>query len=181
MSKHEFMRELAGLLRSIPEHERIDILADYEEHFNTALSNGIPESEIVNALGNPKIIVKEIIAESRIERAEQHSTIPNILNATIAIVSLGFLNLVFVLGPFIGISAIIFAMFVVAFTLTVAPLGLFIFGGFTDLLRNSFLIITLISIGILLGIGMLYVSRWFFKLFVHYLQFNLSVIRRKNQ
>jgi uncharacterized membrane protein len=181
MSKHEFMRELTGLLKSIPEHERIDILADYEEHFNTAISNGLPELDIVNALGSPRIIVKEIIAENRIERAEKHSSIPNLLTAIFAIISLGFLNLVFVLGPFIGISAVIFALFVAALTLVIAPFGMLIFGGFTEFWRSSFLIITSISFGVLLGIGMLYVSRWFFKMFVYYLQFNLSVIRRKNQ
>jgi uncharacterized membrane protein len=50
MLKIEFMKELALLLKSIPEHERIDILEDYEVHFAAAIQAGKQESIIVEAL-----------------------------------------------------------------------------------------------------------------------------------
>jgi uncharacterized membrane protein len=183
MLKNEFMKELAALLKSIPEHDRVDILEDYEVHFAAALEAGKQESEIVDALGYPKVIAKEIIADFNMQRINSSFSLTNMANATFAIISLGFLNLVFVLGPLIGFFGTLFSLIIVGLVLIVAvPIGLIYNLGFSkELLQNGFLILMSISIGILLVIGLLYATKWSYKLFLRYLQFNLSIVRRNNR
>ena len=53
MSKNEYLKELSRLLKAIPEQDRMNILADYSEHFNSALEAGKQESAIIEALGKP--------------------------------------------------------------------------------------------------------------------------------
>lgn len=60
MNKNVFMNELAKYLYDLPEWERNDILLDYEEHFSIGFESGRSEEEIANALGNPKVLAKQI-------------------------------------------------------------------------------------------------------------------------
>ncbi|QGQ97792.1 DUF1700 domain-containing protein [Paenibacillus psychroresistens] len=183
MSKNEYLKELGQLLKAIPLQDRNELLADYSEHFTSALEAGKQESEIIEALGNPKTIAKEIIADFNMQRINKRFSLVNVANATFAIISLGFLNLVIVLGPLIGFIAVLVALVVVALVLIIAaPIGMIYSLGFSkELLQNSFLILMSISIGVLLSIGLFYLIKWLYKLFIRYLQFNLQVVRRNNR
>lgn len=71
MHKEQFLRELSGHLRKLPEEERKDILYDYEEHFQFGLEEGKTEGEIVKGLGSPKAIAKEMLALYRFDEMKK--------------------------------------------------------------------------------------------------------------
>lgn len=73
MSKEGFLKELSSYLRKLPEEERQDILLDYEEHFQFGLEEGKTESEIIQSLGSPKVIAKELLAMYRFDEMKKKS------------------------------------------------------------------------------------------------------------
>lgn len=76
MTKFEYLQELEKNLQSLPEAERVDILADFEEHFTYALSNGKTEDEICGDLGDPKENAAQYISGAEAKPAEQLAVIP---------------------------------------------------------------------------------------------------------
>lgn len=63
MTKAEFLQTLERELHKLNEHERKEILYDFEEHFAAGFEEGKTEDEIAQELGNPKMIAKEILAD----------------------------------------------------------------------------------------------------------------------
>ncbi|SDM88954.1 DUF1700 domain-containing protein [Acetanaerobacterium elongatum] len=53
MTKNEYLAQLNSHLVGIPEHEKIEIILDFEEHFSAGLAKGKTEEEICNDLGDP--------------------------------------------------------------------------------------------------------------------------------
>lgn len=181
--KKQFLNELEGLLQGIPEADRQDILRDYEEHFQIGLENGKSEEEITADLGSPRTIAKEVSAEYHITTAKENQTAGNMFRAVIAILSLGFFNLVFVLGPFIGLIGVMIALYSIPITLVTTPFlivaGLGLPASFAELMQIIFLFMTLFGLGTLFTIGLIYLTKGVYKLVLKYLQFNLSIIRGK--
>lgn len=184
MTREAFLKELDRLLKGVPDEERKEILADYEEHFYMASAEGKAEEDIARSLGNPKQIAKEMVAIYHVEQAQANFSASYIVRATFAVVSLGFFNLVFVLGPFIALAGVLFSLYAAAFTLIVAPvvglvlqtvqgisLSQFSFGFFVALVAAS--------LGVLLLVGLLYLTKWAYRQLVRYLQFNLQIIKNK--
>src|SRR5690606_35510729 len=103
MTKDDFLKSLGRELQKVPEHDRKEMLYDFEEHFEIALANGEKEENISRNLGNPKTIAKELLVDYRISKAETDHSVKNITYAVIATLSVSFFNIVFVLGPVVGI------------------------------------------------------------------------------
>ncbi|CQR70803.1 hypothetical protein SOV_43210 [Sporomusa ovata DSM 2662] len=183
MTKQDFLGKLEMALKNIPAQERQDILYDYEEHFISGVANGKSESEIATALGNPEAIAKEILADYHVTQAVENISITTIVRAVLATVSLGFLNLVFILGPLIGVVGVLVACYVVAIVLILIPALLPLRAGFPSglgaILSWLFTSMMTVGTGTLLGLGMLLVTRWAGKVFIKYLQFNVQIIRGK--
>ncbi|MGG7178164.1 DUF1700 domain-containing protein [Clostridium paraputrificum] len=59
MTKSEFFRIIEDGLNDFPPSELQDILYDYREHFDNAISVGKSEEEIINELGDPYVIVNQ--------------------------------------------------------------------------------------------------------------------------
>lgn len=76
MTKTEYLNELKKNLSPLSETERLDILADFEEHFTYALSNGKTEEEICNDLGDPKENAEQYVNSLENKQAEEVSVIP---------------------------------------------------------------------------------------------------------
>ncbi len=53
MTKNEYLAQLNSHLVGIPEHEKIEIILDFEEHFSAGLAKGKTEEEICSDLGDP--------------------------------------------------------------------------------------------------------------------------------
>lgn len=67
MTKNEYLNELKNSLSPLSETEKLDIIADFEEHFATALSMGKSESEICRDLGNPKETARQYIGGAELK------------------------------------------------------------------------------------------------------------------
>ena len=130
MTKRDFLGKLERSLANITAEERRDILYDYEEHFVSGVASGKSEFEIATALGNPEEIAKEILADYHVTQAVENISINNIVRAVLATASLGFLNLVFVLGPFTGVIGVLIAFYVVVIVLIFVPVLMPLKAGF---------------------------------------------------
>lgn len=192
MNKEEFMKKLNIQLKHVNDEERKDILADYEEHFVEGKKKKRSEAEIAKALGDPKDIAKQLKAEHLVKKAEGKTNWTNTWRAVFATMSLGFLNLIIVLGPFIALVAVIISLFAVGVSIVATGLAMF-FGSIVGFimpvhpLPSVALAGTLVggigvgALGILMIIGMWYLTKLFFKGVVWYLKFNMKIIGGKNE
>lgn len=189
MNRNEFMYSLRNTLRDFPQQEKEEIIYDYEEHFAVALQSGKTEEEVCHELGDPESIGKQYKINSSINRASSNPTAGNIIRAIIASLGLGLLNLIFVLGPFIGVASVLLALFVSACAITFA--GVFstvaiilkqIFPQFipvyavTPWLAGIFYAIALTCAGLLLCMLMSFLVKIFFKGTLKYLKMNVNII-----
>lgn len=185
MTKDEFLKQLRSNLVEIPEMEWKDILYDYEEHFQIGTEIGKTEDEISSSLGSPHSIAKELLAEYRIRQAEISMTLGNIFSAIISSVTLGLLNFLFVLIPFLICIALIIGLYALVLGLLTAPFivlyNMIVSKDLFEMVRGLFLIATCFGFGVLLWLGMTRVTKWFFSFIVRYLQYNLRIIRRRSE
>jgi uncharacterized membrane protein len=197
MNKKYFMDILSANLKGIPREEKFDIINDFEEHFAIGKENGRSEEELTEALGDPKLIARQMNASSLIKKAEETTSASNIARAIFASIGLGVLNIIFLLGPFIAVIAVILALFTSAIAITAAGITGF-FGSmfsplFSNYINSSILINPAVGIFTFLGIGAfgglffigdIYLAKYTYRLTVRYLKFNMRVItgrRRKDE
>lgn len=111
MNQEQFMTRLRSLLGGLSSEVAADILYDYEEHFQIGKEKGKTEEEISRSLGTPEQIASQYRFEFAVKKAEESRRPHNLLMAIFAGVSLGFFNLVFVMGIYMGLLASALAMF----------------------------------------------------------------------
>lgn len=202
MTREEFLANLATALQRIPEGERRDIVRDYEEYFTDAAHAGRTDAEVIATLGQPAHIAKQLIADHHLSRAQSNLTLASFLKATLAVVSLTFFNLVFILGPLIGAIGFLFGLWIASISFVITPLLYIIslafnlptFGtqSITGLLQQSdlpqniqqslvtfggFISITASGVGLLGCVVLYYISRWFIHLFIRYMRANVAILR----
>ncbi|MCD4669175.1 MAG: DUF1700 domain-containing protein [Actinomycetia bacterium] len=192
MNKEEFVDSLSKYLRGIPEDEKQDIISDFDEHFEMGKKEGRTEENISESLGNPKALANQLKASVTVERAEKETTTVNITRAVFASLGLGFFNLVFVLGPFLGIAGVLAGLFAAAIGITAGGItGLLgtifapLFPEYFNMIINPavgiFASIGLICFGVLFFIGDMYLSRALFRLFIKYIKFNARIVTGKER
>jgi uncharacterized membrane protein len=92
MNQQEFIRELQDALVRLPQQERQEIIADYQEYFRDGLAAGRSEEEIAAALGDPRQLARELMARHHIARWEDRKTVGNLFAVVGAIAGMGLLN-----------------------------------------------------------------------------------------
>ncbi|WP_231784076.1 DUF1700 domain-containing protein [Lentibacillus sp. JNUCC-1] len=97
------MREVETGLKTLNKHDQAEILQDFEEHFSNGLSEGKTEYQISAALGSPRHIAKEILAEFHMEKVKHNTSAGNMMRAVWAVFGLSMFNLIIVLGPFVAL------------------------------------------------------------------------------
>lgn len=136
MNRSEFLNTLKKSLGALSAEERDDIIADYGEHFDVGLERGRSEEQIAAQLGSPETIAKAFVASYRVKKVTQTEPgfhpikkISDLGRAILAILALGFFNLVFVLGPFLSAvfilllcCIVVVAEFIAAFAITFVAL-----------------------------------------------------------
>ncbi|WP_134684810.1 HAAS signaling domain-containing protein [Brevibacillus migulae] len=190
MTRREFIRELDQLLSELPDKERLDILADYTEHFLTGIQEGKNEEEIAAELGSPvHIASKYLSAYQQVKRPPLENPIvqqipvqtANPTRAFLVTVALIFFNLIFVLGPYFGLVGILMGIYAGALSLLLSPVILFasLAAPVTEEVWGFTIFGSLAAggLGILLAIGSFYVTKWFFRATVAYLKLNMKLIR----
>jgi len=194
MNKKEFLQILEESLKDFKLDERKEILYDYEEHFRIGEQNGKSEAELITELGDPNNIAMQYKTSNQQENNEvlkdkPEETRPMII-PIIAGCSLLFFNLIFILGPYVGIVGAIIGLFAGAFGIIIGGLGL-ILGVIMEPLIPQFVNIPLdisrfammffgigtLALGLLFLIGMCYVGKHFYKGTVKYINWNIKIIR----
>lgn len=194
MNKHEFLRALEKELRGLPREESRDILYDYEEHFSLGAADGKTEAEIAEALGSPVALGRKYRAQSLVEAAERDQTAGSVFRAVLATLGLGIFNLIFVLGPFIGLLAVLFALFAVSGAVILVGVATFfavtplpMIWGHVSLpafvlehpAASLPLSVGLTALGSLMVIVSGYITLGVFRLTLKYLRFNIDIITRR--
>ncbi|MCQ6268313.1 DUF1700 domain-containing protein [Fictibacillus sp. WQ 8-8] len=181
MVQNEFLSQLKDQLKELPEADRQDILYDYEEHFRLGLEEGKTEEEIAASLGQPKAIAKEVKAEFRVKEAKSKPSFESVVKAVLSTVSLGFFNLIFILGPFFAVVGVLLSIYAASIGLLLSPIAVLFgwgqLGGSANWLMGLFSIVALLSAGVLLGVASIVLTRWFVRVLIKYLQFNVNIIK----
>jgi len=179
-ASRQYLATLEQELREVPEPLRREWLADYAEHFRIGIENGQPEEEICRELGDPLVIAKELKLNDRFEQAKTNGSFVQLVKAMLVGTSLGLFNLLFVLAPFLAISAVLLAVWAVVAALFAGALVAAWQGAFGEQYTG----VAGFSIAfILIGAGMilLFAARLLTKGFVRgtarYLQANRNLLR----
>jgi uncharacterized membrane protein len=192
MNKKEFLDNLSKYLRGIPWEDEQDILSDFTEHFEMGVKEGRTEEDLAKSLGDPKALANQLRASIMVAKAEKETTAVNITRAVFASLGLGFFNLVFVLGPFIGILGILAGLFAAAIGISAGGItGLLatifspLFPEYFNLVVNPavgiFASIGAACFGLLFFIGNVYLIKGFFRLFIRYIKFNTRIVTGKEK
>lgn len=190
MNRESFLRELADQLNGLRESERSEILADYDEHFRAGMAAGKSEEEVIRSLGSPRSIGKSFRIEALLEESER-PTAATILRALFASVSLGFFNIVVMLGPFAAIVAIVISLWAAAVSVGLSGIAA-IFGVIAQPIlpeyvslagfHPAFLVsagIGFAALGILALIGMWQLSRWVVTMIGRYVRLNVRIVTNR--
>lgn len=180
MNKEQFLKILSEEIRKLPKEEREDILRDFQEHFQFGMEEGKTEEEIAQSLGSPKQIAKELVASYHVDKVTETTTISNILRATWAVIGLGFFNLTIVLGPFLALVGIVAGGWLTGLSFVISPVFALlnaVFDPGTFQIFEFFVSLALCGFGLLLIIGMFYVTKALTKLFIRYLKFNVNLVK----
>lgn len=189
MNKQEFMGRLSHALSNMPEEEKKDILYDYEEHFAVAMEKGKTEEEAAGELGDPEDIVKYYRANAAINRAETNKSVKHITSAVFSVIGLGLINLIFILGPYLGIVGALTGFFAAAIALAfsgvigmIAAVFAPVFPEIISMPVNQgaaiFAMLGLACLGVLMFIGCCYLAKGLYIVTLRYLKFNLRIIQK---
>ena len=178
MNKYEFLYELNRNLYLLSQLERDDIIADYEEHFRIGIKDGFSEEEICERLGNPVTLANEFMSNNQPDRnnftqpKSSYSPNPSFssanANSNQPLISL----LVVLFNIFIGIWIIV-SVFATWISLWAASISVLVSGpiAIIDCIVNNYDVylglfisigVLLFSLGILMCIGMVYLTKYMF-------------------
>lgn len=187
-TKEEFLKKLETALRDFPKETKEEILSDYKEHIEVAIEEGKVETEIISNLDSPEKIAKEARLEGLVKTAEKNKSIGNFTRVIFASLGLSFFNIVFVLGPVLGLLGILIGLYAIALSLFAS--GIFVLGfvlvePFIDsvyfqfnFITNLFASITLITGGVTFGIIDWYLTKFFYKAVISFIKLNISIIKQ---
>lgn len=192
MTRSEYLNALRAHLSPLPAEEVADILRDQEEYIRDAVSAGRAEGDVIAGLGDPKAFANSLTAGRKIEQASSSPSlkmkISGTWSAVVAILALAPLNLIFVLGPFLVLLAILagaWAAAAAAFLGSIFTLGLFFVqmlflpAGFWVHLSTFFFLLGTIGLTLLTLFAMYKITFWFVRGLLAYLKWNLNFIRAR--
>lgn len=137
----------------------------------------------MRSLGDPSVLAKELLADHRLDQAEAEPSALNWARAVIVIVSLSFFNIIVVLGPFLALVGTLFALYFTSSILIFTPIIFLAQNGLPDswsiFLQWLFASMLTAGSGVLLLLGLLVATRFFYNWTLRYLRFNYRVITGK--
>lgn len=179
MDKKTYMSELTRRLAALPRQEREEVLQDYEEHFEYARLNGREERAVVQSLGEPQLIAREILTQFNITLAEYSPSASNIAKAVMTAFGHSAFHLLVLLAPFMAGVVALTAVYIFAAFLIASPLLLLVQDGFGWVYAQEFpLSLGVAGVGLLLWLGAMRGTKLFYRWMMLYLKFALSKNRR---
>ena len=193
MNKEQFLSDMKRSLRGMTDAEKREVLSDYEEHFRMGLSEGKIEEQIAKALGNPRTIGTSYAIDALLEEPKGGKGVAaaSVLRAVFASISLTFFNIIFILGPFLGLVGVMIVLWAAAVSLplaglagVLAPIAAAIVPGYFTLggMSAAFLVfagIGVAALGLLAVIGMWKLSLLFVRMIAAYVKFNARIVMRR--
>lgn len=189
--KQEFMDALRHYLSDFGNDEREDILYDYEEHFRIGMESGKTEDELIKELGSPRDIAAQYRNTDDNVQSNSKVNSRQSTGGSIGIfIALAFFNLIFVLGPYLGIVGSIIGMCIGAICTVISGIAIIactilrpIFPGLVNIpngipyISIFFVGIGTTALGILFCIGMFYLVKFFMGITVKYVKWNIKTIK----
>lgn len=173
-NKSDFLTILQKNIKTLPKKEQDDLLADYEEHFELAIFDGRSEQEVIASLGDPKRLAKEHVMDYYLEQTQKIRSYGSLIRAVLASLGLDLMNLVFVLVPFVAIATVLTVLYIVSIAFLITPfaaiLSLFTGVGISLGIFHLSISIALSGIGMLILVGNIRLTRFFYHWFAKYLQ-----------
>lgn len=192
MNQQEYILQLKVQLSGMPQAEINDIVRDQEELIRDGMSAGRTEAAVLEGLGDPKELARNLKASYRIDQAQDEVKLSRQMSGAIgavgALLVLAPFNLIFVLGPFCGMMGLLTAGWAVSLAIGGAAVAALVFFLAQAALISAVLSAKLASLFIFLGciglsaiflIGMYHVTRLFLQLTLKYLKWNLNFIKKQ--
>jgi uncharacterized membrane protein len=190
--KSDYLNTLRSLLAPLPSSEVEDILRDQEEFIRDAMAAGRSEEDAIKGLGDPRTFAHSLTANYKLEQAASAPTmklkITGAFSAILAVLALAPLNLIFVLGPFLGAFCLLVGgWFAAGAFLLASVVGVVVFfvemifisvGLWTHLSAFLF-ILGCIGATLLSLLAMAKISQWFVLGTIAYLKWNLRFIQAR--
>jgi uncharacterized membrane protein len=188
MNRQQFIETLRKQLSGLPQPDLDEIIYDYEEHIRNGVADGKSEEEIIAHLGDIRQIANQYRMSSAIRAAEARTTPASVGRAVIMTVTLGFFNIVIILGPYLGLLGALAGLFAAAVGIAAAGIGIMVgmlvapvFPEYINIGVGYpvafFAAVGLSCFGVLFFIGDCYIAKYFFKGTLSYLKWNLNIIR----
>lgn len=181
MTRAEFMARLRQGLVGLPMSTAAEIAADYDLHFTDGLAAGRSEAEIVEALGDPSRLARELRAEAGARRWNQEQNPSAAAGAVIGLLGLGALDILIMFPlvlPIFGavLSVLISGVAVFVAGGIVAMVGPF-FGGPGGVMAAILLGIGLMGLGLFMGGLAAVLTKWLIDGTVWYARLHYRVLK----
>lgn len=183
MNKQVFIARLDGALARLKPEERKDILADFEEHFVIGLAGGKTEEEVAKELGDPEVLAAQYT--EGLPEPKQPVTGASVARGILAGFALLLFDAIIAIPVIASLIAVWVTLWSVVVTLLAASVACFLspfvaWGVFQNVLAGVgiFIVgIALLALTALAGIGMAYVTKWFFKGLVGFVKAHIRIIK----
>jgi uncharacterized membrane protein len=106
MNKEIFINELKKELRDFNENEINDIVFEYETEIDEQIARGIPETDVINKLGNPRDIASEFLSNKEPNVTTETSTDADKTKNIVIFSLFQLFNIVFVLWFYFTLIAL---------------------------------------------------------------------------
>ncbi|UQZ46940.1 DUF1700 domain-containing protein [Bacillus sp. PK3-037] len=179
MNQEQFLQELSKALKPLSEEERNEILLDFEEHITEGMKEGRPEANIIRELGSPKQIAKELVPDVTETAPAVQRPKKNLFQMACSAAAISILNVIFVLGPAIGVFGVYVGFCGAALALSLSPImfvGMVMFQANPHMMLEFFLSLVFGSLGLLLCIGMWHLGKLLYRVSLRYIRYNLKLV-----
>ncbi|MDU4891997.1 MAG: DUF1700 domain-containing protein [Clostridium sp.] len=152
MSRVEFIEILNFELGVIKKIEREKFITYYEEIIDDYMENGFEEEEVIDKIGNPKIIAKNILSEQDTVNIKVPLTNSKVINMILLIIGFPLWGSLLFAGLMLILSGLIL-VWCIPFTTGVGALAFFA-AGLYSIVATPFMMADVLSVGVVqLGVG----------------------------
>ena len=153
MNRAEFMEVLRKELVPLKKDETEKFINYYEEIIDDYLEDGLREDEVIEKIGNPKVIARNILSEQDHVDNKVPLTNSKIINIILLILGFPLWGSLLLAGLMLILSGLII-IWCIPFTAGVSALGFFA-AGLWSIVVSPFMMADVLSVGVVqLGVGL---------------------------
>ncbi|RVT56533.1 HAAS signaling domain-containing protein [Niallia taxi] len=186
LNKNEFLKLLKNSLKFMSEQEKVDIVSEYNMHFEEGRLEEKSDKEIAEELGQPEEIAKELNAVYAVNRVEENRSIKSLFTAMLSIMGLSIMNFVFIIVGFFVMLILLpfFLAYIIGVPVMIlSPIILVIMGfinGFSTIGVGEIIeSLKGLIFGAILAFAGYLLGELLLKILIKYLRWNMSIAREK--